>query len=135
MFHAAMITSGVGKTTAKIMYGAVYHWGPRWTEMDSHNALIADIPVTLPMTFTLAPFGKKGGLKSGKSALIALTFEEKKAPAKKRAVDFISKSAPKLERRPPPSEEDLVRLKESLRTQGEDLESIERQVDAMFGRK
>lgn len=29
-FYTAMRTSGVGETLAKVMYGAVYHFGPRW---------------------------------------------------------------------------------------------------------
>jgi hypothetical protein len=30
VFYYAMLASGVDKTTAKIMYAAVYHFGPRW---------------------------------------------------------------------------------------------------------
>lgn len=30
-FYNAMLASGVDATTAKIMYAAVYHFGPRWT--------------------------------------------------------------------------------------------------------
>jgi Protein of unknown function (DUF1353) len=29
-FYDAMITSGVSPLKAKVMYGAVYHYGPRW---------------------------------------------------------------------------------------------------------
>jgi hypothetical protein len=29
-FYEAMMANGVNKTLAKIMYGAVYHYGPRW---------------------------------------------------------------------------------------------------------
>jgi hypothetical protein len=31
VFYSAMITSGVPEFKALVMYGAVYHFGPRWT--------------------------------------------------------------------------------------------------------
>ena len=33
MFYTAMLASGVSNTKAKIMYAAVYHFGPRWPEI------------------------------------------------------------------------------------------------------
>jgi hypothetical protein len=34
-FYTAMRAAGVGETQAKIMYAAVYHFGPRWAEPKS----------------------------------------------------------------------------------------------------
>jgi hypothetical protein len=31
VFYTAMLDSGVDRAQAKIMYAAVYHFGPRWT--------------------------------------------------------------------------------------------------------
>jgi hypothetical protein len=34
MFYTAMLTAGVSPTKAKIMYAAVYHFGPRWPTLE-----------------------------------------------------------------------------------------------------
>lgn len=43
VFYHAMLSSEVPLAQAKVMYAAVYCFGPRWTEMDSNNvaALVA----------------------------------------------------------------------------------------------
>jgi hypothetical protein len=40
VFYEAMLTSGVPEPKALIMYAGVYMGGPRWTDMDVHNASI-----------------------------------------------------------------------------------------------
>jgi len=45
MFFDAMLCSGVGQTKAKIMYYAVYRFGPRWSEPD--EAALEGLAVTL----------------------------------------------------------------------------------------
>jgi hypothetical protein len=37
VFYDAMIVSGVSVSRAKLMYGAVYYGGPRWSEAARHN--------------------------------------------------------------------------------------------------
>lgn len=39
VFYYAMLTSGVDITTAKIMYAAVFHFGPRWTTKNAGGIL------------------------------------------------------------------------------------------------
>lgn len=41
MFFEAMLVSGVGSVKARIMYAAVRYAGPKWTQMDTHNANLA----------------------------------------------------------------------------------------------
>lgn len=41
MFYEAMIVSGVSPSRAKLMYAAVRYAGPRWSDMDVHNANVA----------------------------------------------------------------------------------------------
>jgi hypothetical protein len=44
MFYEAMLTSGVGKAKAKVMYYAVYRFGPRWALDDlTESALVGDV--------------------------------------------------------------------------------------------
>lgn len=38
VFYDGMRASGVGESRAKLMYGAVYYAGPRWSEAARHNA-------------------------------------------------------------------------------------------------
>lgn len=40
-FYTAMLASGVDKTLAKIMFGAVYHFGPRW---DKPPIILRNLP-------------------------------------------------------------------------------------------
>ncbi len=40
VFYDAMLTSGVQDAKALLMYAGVYMGGPRWTEMDVHNAAL-----------------------------------------------------------------------------------------------
>jgi len=44
VFYWAMLASGVETWRAKIMYGAVYHFGPRWPK----NIILEDLPLGLP---------------------------------------------------------------------------------------
>lgn len=39
VFYYAMLTSGVDTTTAKIMYAAVFHFGPRWVTKNAGGIL------------------------------------------------------------------------------------------------
>ena len=43
-FYAAMLTSGVNATQAKVMYAAVYHFGPRWVTPSAIPGGAADVP-------------------------------------------------------------------------------------------
>jgi hypothetical protein len=43
-FYWAMLTSGVDSTKAKIMYAAVYHFGPRWVTPSAVPGGGADVP-------------------------------------------------------------------------------------------
>jgi len=43
-FYWAMLTSGVNTTKAKIMYAAVYHFGPRWVTPSAVPGGAADVP-------------------------------------------------------------------------------------------
>ena len=43
VFYDAMLTSGVSKTKALLMYSGVYMGGPRWTDMDVHNANVDSV--------------------------------------------------------------------------------------------
>lgn len=42
VFYRGMRAKGVAPWKAKVMYGAVYFAGPRWTLMDVHNARLAN---------------------------------------------------------------------------------------------
>lgn len=42
VFYTAMLASGVGPIRAKVMYAAVYHFGPRW----ERNLSVARVPFT-----------------------------------------------------------------------------------------
>lgn len=42
VFYDGMITSGVGQTQAKIMYYAVYKFGPQWSDTVISNTLLAN---------------------------------------------------------------------------------------------
>ena len=134
MFYDAMITSGVGNAKAMIMYGGVYKFGPKWTEMDTHNTLIG-IPSAGAIGIAAIIFGPIGIVDrtiAGISTLPALTFNAAKVANKKRVIAAPAKTKPKLHRRPALSNEDVLLLQDKLRTRGEDLDSIERQVDEMF---
>jgi hypothetical protein len=57
-FYTAMLAAGVGDTRAKIMYAAVYHFGPRWPEHRVENRCVVEPGRTLPTcepTSVLAP--------------------------------------------------------------------------------
>lgn len=41
MFYEAMLVSGVTLRRANLMYAAVKYAGPRWSDMDTHNANVA----------------------------------------------------------------------------------------------
>jgi hypothetical protein len=41
MFYEAMVVSGVSPARATLMYAAVKYAGPRWSDMDVHNANVA----------------------------------------------------------------------------------------------
>ena len=49
-FHSAMLTSGVDPTKAKIMYAAVYHFGPRWVTPSAIPGGVADVPPVNKLT-------------------------------------------------------------------------------------
>lgn len=51
-FYQAMIASGVDLTTAKIMYAAVYHFGPRWVTPNAPGTIggAADVPPVNKLT-------------------------------------------------------------------------------------
>ena len=41
-FFNAMLTSGVGQIQAKVMYLAVYRWGPRWDDLTIRNSKLLE---------------------------------------------------------------------------------------------
>lgn len=49
-FYSAMLTSGVNATTAKIMYAAVYHFGPRWVTPSAVPGGAVDAPPVNKLT-------------------------------------------------------------------------------------
>ncbi|MDM5179012.1 DUF1353 domain-containing protein [Massilia sp. DJPM01] len=45
-FYGAMLAAGVSETTAKVMYGAVYHFGPHWNvKEERYKRARASLPV------------------------------------------------------------------------------------------
>lgn len=50
VFYYAMLTSGVDTTTAKIMYAAVFHFGPRWPTKNAGGILGGTIVTPPPPT-------------------------------------------------------------------------------------
>lgn len=52
VFYQAMIASGVNLTKAKIMYAAVYHFGPRWVTPNAAGTIggTADVPPVNTLT-------------------------------------------------------------------------------------
>lgn len=63
VFYWAMLASGVETWRAKIMYGAVYHFGPRW----SRNIVLVDLPLGQA---DLAREKALSGTRSGSSAKV-----------------------------------------------------------------
>jgi hypothetical protein len=135
MFFDGMITSGVGKGRAYVMYAGVYAGGPRWTDMDIHNALIIERSlgiVQLPagsrnITFNFA----KGEGKVKVSERVGDVRSKRVSEALTIDITPVKRST----RKPPIrvahhlTEEDVAILEQTLKTRGASLESIEQQMD------
>ncbi|MDH1632453.1 DUF1353 domain-containing protein [Pseudomonas mosselii] len=62
-FYTGMRAAGIGETQAKVMYGAVYHFGPRWAEPE-----FVKVPRTRTETFDTDFAQFKATLPPGKTA-------------------------------------------------------------------
>ena len=131
MFYNAMITSGVGRARSGLMYGAVYRWGPRWTEMDTYNTLLQEAAPAV--SFLSERVGTVVGSLIGVPA-ISLMFEGRSAE-KRRIVEIANAKKPKVRRRRAMTDEEVEILQVNLQTRSSDLDFIERQVDEMFSSK
>jgi Protein of unknown function (DUF1353) len=60
MFYFACLCGGVEPSKAKIMYAAVYHFGPRW-KLQTEYEIIPAPSKTEPDTWVEAPAGRKVG--------------------------------------------------------------------------
>jgi len=56
VFYYAMLTSGVDPTKAKVMYAAVFHFGPRWSTRNAGGISGGSMDVPPPKTLTPADF-------------------------------------------------------------------------------
>lgn len=55
-FYLGMLTSGVDATKAKVMYAAVYHFGPRWVTRNADGTISGASDTPPPQTLSRADF-------------------------------------------------------------------------------
>jgi hypothetical protein len=98
MFYWAMLASGVEVLKAKVMYGAVYHFGPRWSyllvetaRIEEANAAVERIRRQVPDS-TVETLAVRGtGIPPGPGAagpMVDIDMEVRPQPALTREADF-----------------------------------------------
>lgn len=128
VFFDGMITSGVPKRMANVLYAGVYVGGPRWTDMDIHNARIA----AGSRGYSVAEaVGRSSGRYSDHSSYDDLYVERGR-----NDTSSVSEAEPEPER--PPAfryvitEAEVNLINASLDDENLDIRTIERDMDEMI---
>lgn len=80
VFYDAMVASGVDGTAAKVMYAAVFHFGPRWPTKPPGGVLGGAVDVPPPVTMTEGQFAQlRAQIESREGGAKPLTLEEIRA--------------------------------------------------------
>lgn len=101
MFYEAMLTSGVDSSDAKIMYAAVYHFGPRWsskryadsyTNLSKNNKSLSMEQVMARRIKLSERIGVENVASYGKEPPIGASFKDEKLFLEKISNDIKNKN-------------------------------------------